>query len=146
MELNTSFELVKTFTVIEEYPGMSSKTKTSPQKRKPPANRNPPPDIPDVIPDLIGKIRTDEFVDGVDQLLRDNLENFGQASDSWITDKKKYYKLPRNDVAVDYFKWYINLMKDLCSSISLLRTESYDLKEVTVNNYPAIIKAKMLFT
>ncbi|GBM66078.1 hypothetical protein AVEN_177129-1 [Araneus ventricosus] len=58
---------------------MSLKTKTTPQNRKLPANRNPPPDIPDAIAYLIGKIRTDEFVDGVDQLLRDNLENFGKA-------------------------------------------------------------------
>ncbi|GBN58570.1 hypothetical protein AVEN_146749-1 [Araneus ventricosus] len=68
-------------------PGLSSKPKTSPQKRKPPTNRNPPPDIPDAITDLIGKIRTDGFVDGVDQLLRDNMENFGKASDS-LKEKK----------------------------------------------------------
>ncbi|GBO08966.1 hypothetical protein AVEN_181379-1 [Araneus ventricosus] len=89
---------------------MSSEPKISPQNRKPPTSRNPPPDIPDAITDLIGKIRTDGFVDGVDQLLRDNLEN-----------------------------------SDLCSSISLLRIENYNLKEATVNNDPAIIKAKMLF-
>ncbi|GBO46537.1 hypothetical protein AVEN_175450-1, partial [Araneus ventricosus] len=112
-ELNTSLELVKTFAVIKGAPGMSSKTKTSPQKRKPPTIRNPTPYIPDAITDLIGKIWTDGFV-----LLRNNLENFCKASDSRMTYKNKYDKPPRNEVVVDYFKSYINLIKDLCSSIS----------------------------
>ncbi|GBN76141.1 hypothetical protein AVEN_242584-1 [Araneus ventricosus] len=83
---------------------MSSKPKTSPQNRKPPANRNLTTDILDTITDLIGKIRTEQFVDGVDQMLRDNLENFGKASDSWISDKKKYDKPLRNEVVVYYYK------------------------------------------
>ncbi|CAL1281121.1 unnamed protein product [Larinioides sclopetarius] len=70
--------------------------KTTPQKRIPPINRN-----------ALSKIQTEEFVDGVDKLLRDNLENFGKASDLWIADKKKYDKPLRKEVVVDYFKWYI---------------------------------------
>ncbi|GBM03325.1 hypothetical protein AVEN_251121-1 [Araneus ventricosus] len=109
-----------------------------PSKKPPPAKT-----LNDELKELISKFNENEFVDGIDVMIKEKLLKLDEYSDGLISAKTQYSKTLRNQLAGEYIGYFLSIIKDLSKKINELNSNIYDLKGVLTNDDAILNKAKM---
>ncbi|GBN77039.1 hypothetical protein AVEN_13190-1 [Araneus ventricosus] len=109
-----------------------------PSKKPPPAKT-----LNDELKELISKFNENDFVDGIDVMIKEKLLKLDEYSDGLISAKTQYSKTLRNQLAGEYIGYFLSIIKDLSKKINELNSNIYDLKGVLTNDDAILNKAKM---
>ncbi|GBL85734.1 hypothetical protein AVEN_193181-1 [Araneus ventricosus] len=109
-----------------------------PSKKPPPAKT-----LNDELKELISKFNENDFVDGIDVMIKEKLLKLDEYSDGLISAKTQYSKTVRNQLAGEYIGYFLSIIKDLSKKINELNSNIYDLKRVLTNDDAILNKAKM---
>ncbi|GBM33495.1 hypothetical protein AVEN_272995-1 [Araneus ventricosus] len=89
------------------------------------------------------RIKPEDYMDGVDEIVRDKLVNFNIFSDKTIGKRLQYGKTLRNTVITIHLDLFLCIIKDLCIEITERDSEIYDLKNITSESDTALLKEKI---
>ncbi|GBN76015.1 hypothetical protein AVEN_66689-1 [Araneus ventricosus] len=109
-----------------------------PSKKPPPART-----LNDELKELISKFNENDFVDGIDVMIKEKLLKLDEYSDGLISAKTQYSKTLKNQLAGKYIGYFLSIIKDLSKKINELNSNIYDLKGVLTNDDAILNKAKM---
>ncbi|GBM94105.1 hypothetical protein AVEN_274196-1 [Araneus ventricosus] len=82
-----------------------------PSKKPPPAKT-----LNDELKELISKFNENDFVDGIDVMIKEKLLKLDEYSDGLISAKTQYSKTLRNQLAGEYIGYFLSIIIHIKSS------------------------------